>query len=27
LLNQDIADLYLRVPVGSKVVVRPSQGV
>jgi lipoprotein-anchoring transpeptidase ErfK/SrfK len=27
LLNQDIADLYLRVPVGSKVVVLPSQGV
>ena len=27
MLNQDIADLYLRVPVGSKVVVLPSQGV
>ncbi|HEX7110055.1 MAG TPA: L,D-transpeptidase [Aestuariivirga sp.] len=27
LLNQDIADLYLRVPVGSKVVVLPPQGV
>ncbi len=26
LLNQDIADLYLRVPVGSKVIVLPSQG-
>lgn len=27
LLNQDIADLYLRVPVGSKVVVLTPQGV
>ena len=27
MLNQDIADLYLRVPVGSKVVVLPPQGV
>jgi lipoprotein-anchoring transpeptidase ErfK/SrfK len=27
MLNQDIADLYLRVPIGSKVVVLPSQGV
>jgi lipoprotein-anchoring transpeptidase ErfK/SrfK len=27
MLNQDIADLYLRVPVGSKVVVLSSQGV
>jgi lipoprotein-anchoring transpeptidase ErfK/SrfK len=27
LLNQDIADLYLRVPVGSKVVVLSPQGV
>jgi lipoprotein-anchoring transpeptidase ErfK/SrfK len=27
MLNQDVADLYLRVPVGSKVVVLPSQGV
>ncbi len=27
MLNQDIAELYLRVPVGSKVVVLPSQGV
>lgn len=26
MLNQDIADLYLRVPIGSKVVVLPSQG-
>lgn len=27
LLNQDIADLYLRVPVGSKVIVLSPQGV
>ncbi len=27
MLNQDIADLYLRVPVGSKVVVLPAQEV
>jgi lipoprotein-anchoring transpeptidase ErfK/SrfK len=27
MLNQDIADLYWRVPVGSKVVVLPSRGV
>jgi len=27
MLNQDIADLYLRVPIGSKVVVLPAQGV
>ena len=27
MLNQDIAELYLRVPVGSKVVVLSSQGV
>ena len=27
MLNQDIADLYLRVPVGSKVVVLSPQGV
>ena len=27
MLNQDVADLYLRVPVGSKVVVLSSQGV
>ena len=26
MLNQDIADLYLRVPIGSKVIVLPSQG-
>jgi lipoprotein-anchoring transpeptidase ErfK/SrfK len=26
LLNQDIADLYLRVPIGSNVIVLPSQG-
>ena len=27
MLNQDIAELYLRVPVGSKVVVLAAQGV
>jgi lipoprotein-anchoring transpeptidase ErfK/SrfK len=27
MLNQDIADLYLRTPIGSKVIVLPSQGV
>jgi lipoprotein-anchoring transpeptidase ErfK/SrfK len=27
LINQDVIDLYRRVPVGTKVVVRPSVGV
>jgi lipoprotein-anchoring transpeptidase ErfK/SrfK len=27
MLNQDIADLFLRVPIGSKVIVLPSKGV